>query len=150
MDLWREKEMRPWIVGWLKDGGYDAAHECYSFWNCDVVGYRFVEQEGRRVPDLERVICIELKRIDFNGVINQCLWHRLRGNEVYAAMPSDVVERAKFTTHARFIETGIGLLSVSPEEVLIRHRSLSYANEINRYKKVLWAWKRGKRGKGRC
>ena len=136
-----EKELRPHIIEWLKANGYEVAHECASMHNCDVVGFQFYEREGKRIPNLKRVIAIELKISDFNGVLTQCRSHRYYANQVFAAMPSVNVDKMKYETRVNFSEQGIGLLSIIENGcVAIGEVSLSYDPDFSGIHKALWRW----------
>ena len=137
----KEKDLRVHIIKWLNENGLEVAHECYSMNNCDVVGFEFWPQTNRRVPELRRVIAIELKIKDFQGVLMQCRDHRRYANQVYAAMPKIIVDKIKLETCYKFIEQGIGLLSVADNgRVEVRNSSLNYDPNYNRNTKALWRW----------
>ncbi|MCK9482811.1 MAG: hypothetical protein M0R34_00385 [Candidatus Marinimicrobia bacterium] len=136
-----EKDLRLHIIKWLADQGLEVAHECWSMNNCDVVGFEFYPQTSRRIPKLARVFAIELKIRDFQGVLMQCRNHRRYANQVYAAMPKVIVDKIKLETCYKFMEQGIGLLSVADNGIVeIRESSLNYAPYFNRNKKALWRW----------
>jgi len=134
-----ENDLRPKIVKWLHSIGYEDAHECYTFNYCDVVGFKFCNRKGRKIPELKSIVTIELKINDIKGVMSQCRSHRKKSNYVYAAMPDEKVEKMKYETIRKFQEQGIGLISVG-NWVKIRVESLSYLVELSKYKKILWRW----------
>lgn len=137
-----EKELKIPVVEWLKKQGYEVTQESGIFSNCDLIGFKFQQQNGRNVPELEYVIAIELKLKDIKGVLNQCRLHRHRANEVYAAMPVEVVQKFRFDTIQKFWDMGIGLLTVdvNNQDVQIRHSSLKYLVDLQNKKRVLWRW----------
>ena len=134
-----EKELKPKIVKWLNDNGYEAAHECYNFNNCDVIGFEFYKQQKREIPDIKRIVAIELKVRDILGVLLQCRTHRHNATTVYAAMPESFCKTMTLKSKLKFFEQGIGLLSVG-ENVKIEVISLNYLVDLNKYKKSLWQW----------
>lgn len=108
----RESDMRPAIIDWLNARRCKVLHECVAMGNCDVVGVRFAERHGRRIPPLENLITIELKMRDVAGVIRQAEKHVGVANGSFAAMPLERCQRMRDSTRERFWQAGVGLLAV--------------------------------------
>jgi hypothetical protein len=117
-DFRYEREMRPIVARWLEGLGYTVVFEYPCLWDapgiCDVVGVRFAERTGRRIPAIDSLVAVELKLDDVAGVLDQCYNNRLAVHESYAAMPTERIERMRPETIRRFTLQSIGLLAVAP------------------------------------
>ncbi len=115
-----ENDMRPAIVNWLQRCGYYDAHECLIGDYCDVIGCMWSERIGRSKPNLLEMICVELKMRDIAGVIYQAKGNHYHCNLSYCAMPLDFCNRMRPKSIERFINAGVGLLSVDGTAVDIQ------------------------------
>lgn len=119
-----EKQMRPIVEAWLEEQGWDVAHEIMLGGYCDLVGFRFGERQGRRMPPLLRAIAVELKITDVGGVFDQAQSNQRFVHESFAAMPDSRIERMRPETIRKFKLWGIGLLAVNAD-VKIIHPAIS-------------------------
>jgi hypothetical protein len=137
-----ENEMRSAIVKWLNRSGYYDAHECLVGGYCDVIGCQWSERVGRKKPDLLEMICIELKLRDIKGVIAQAKGNHYHANLSYCAMPFDFCRKMQPKSRQKFIDAGIGLLSVFEDIVEIEILS-DYKNKMPHvvFRDRLWNFK---------
>jgi hypothetical protein len=61
------------------------------------------------------IVAIELKQDDVAGVLRQCESNRYRVSECWGAMPAERITRMRDATRQKFLDAGVGLLSVSGE-----------------------------------
>lgn len=110
----REREMRPIVQRWCDQNGLLTAYEMAVSPTilCDVVGFRFGERIGRKRPNVQFSVAIELKLEDIAGVINQARRNSHFVNESYAAMPAARIARMKPATLQTFRLNGVGLMAV--------------------------------------
>tara|TARA_Y100000310_G_C20080301_1_gene533501 strand:- start:65 stop:511 length:447 start_codon:yes stop_codon:yes gene_type:complete len=138
-----EKELRKPINNWLLENHLEDAHECLLSGYCDVLGFRFYPRIGRRIPELETVIGIELKLKDIGGVLSQARNNQYFVNASYAAMPENICKRMRQSTKEKFRIDGIGLISVNIDlnKTKIIIPAIYKSNEnIHRKKRALWRW----------
>ena len=110
-----EKEMREPVAKWLEHRGLEAGYELMVSGYADMLGFEFAERIGRPIPNLMRVVVIELKLRDVRGVIRQAVTNKYHIEESWTAMPEDFCLRMDGPTLDLFIEAGVGLLSVPDE-----------------------------------
>lgn len=119
----RERDMRPAVMEWLESQGHTPVCEV-SVWThtADIIAAKFAERIGRKVPPLESLIGVELKLSDIAGVLKQCKSLSRHVHQTYAAMPKKKVGAMIAKTLKKFVQSGIGLLSVGEVgvEVVIR------------------------------
>lgn len=106
--------MRDPVKAWLLERGYLPAVE---FWLhnagiTDIVAGLYSDRIGRRIPNLENVIAVELKMNDVAGVIQQAKQNQYLSDWSYAAMPCERIEKMRAGTFGKFHMNGIGLLAV--------------------------------------
>jgi len=82
-----------------------------------MVSVAYGDRVGRKIPPVKTLVGIELKISDIVGVLKQCENLKWWCHAVYAAMPSEAVDRMKAETKTRFQLLGIGLLSVESKKV---------------------------------
>ena len=112
-----ENDMRPSVVGWLNRNGYYDAHECLIGGYCDVIGCLWDERVGRSIPQLLETIAVELKMRKISEVISQAKGNHYHINLSYCAMPAGFVARMRPQSKKKFRDAGVGLLSVSIDNV---------------------------------
>jgi len=123
-----EKEMRPIVELWLQNRGYYVAHECLLSAYCDLIGCKWAERIGRRIPSMLEITTVELKVKDVKGVLYQANNNSYYVDYSYAAMPLQKCESMRTSTLNKFKEEGVGLLGVNDcITVIIKARK----NEIN-------------------
>ena len=108
-----EKTLRPIVETWLQKWGYYVAHEVMMCGYCDLIGCKWEERIGRRIPAIQEIVAVELKIRDTTGVLQQAKINQSVADYSYAAMPLDLCARMKPKNRQRFTEVGIGLLAVS-------------------------------------
>lgn len=140
----KERQMRPYVNQWLAAHGLLGRFEWWCCGGiCDMLGYRFAERTGRRVPALEDLVAVELKMSNVREVVWQCK-DRLRAVRAsYAGMPVRRVDRMREDTLDCFREPGVGLLAVHDDgrvEVRIEPRDSTQIVDWQREKmhKSLW------------
>lgn len=109
-----ERTMREPVIAWLRDTGHDRhVFECSVAWGwCDIVGFRFAERTGRKIPPLEQVAAVELKLSKIAEVIHQAETNRNVVPMSWAAMPAAFVARMMPQSIDKFASAGVGLLAV--------------------------------------
>lgn len=107
-----EKELREPVTKWLQSKGYDVVVEFLLGHFVDMIGCKFGERIGRRIPPLIYTVSVELKLYDVGGVILQARNNRLFVNESWAAMPENRISKMVEKSFLKFGRTQIGLLSV--------------------------------------
>lgn len=120
-----EIHMRIPVCNWLRSAGLVYAVEPFlRYGSADIIAGRFAERTGRRVPPFTDGHLIELKLIDVNGVLTQSLRNCSVAEFSYAAMPASRCQMMRSATRQRFVDNGVGLLSVTPKavEVLVPAR----------------------------
>jgi len=131
-----EKELRRPVEGWLFDNGYDVVHEFQLGHYADLIGCKFGERTGRKIPPLIYLVAVELKLGDIAGVIMQASNNWRFVNESYAAMPKNLIDRMLEKTLIKFHYAHVGLLSVdesSTVAVIIKPK-INYG-----FQKRLWS-----------
>jgi len=109
----REAEMLPAVETWLREQGCVSLPETKLAWHlCDVVGVKFAERTGRRIPAIETVIAVELKVNDLAGVRRQTAANGPYAHYSWAALPAERVLRMAKRSLASFLSKGIGILAV--------------------------------------
>jgi len=114
-----EKDMREPVFEWLKSKGYDVVCEFRLGHYVDVIGCRFAERQGKKIPDLLYTVAVELKLSDVAGVVRQAHENRMYVHESWAAMPRERLDRMGDRTVKKFAYAGVGLLSVYNETVSV-------------------------------
>ena len=114
-----EKEMKLPVTRWLNDRGFEVGYELMIAGYADVIGFDFAPRTSRKIPQLRRVVVVELKLRDIKGVIRQARTNKYFVGESWAAMPEDFCKRMKQEKYDKFVQEGIGLLSVNEEEVKV-------------------------------
>ena len=137
-----EHDMFSAIVQWLNRSDYYATCECMIGGYCDVVGCKWAERFSRKPPELLEMVCVELKMRDIGGVISQAKGNHYHCNLSFCAMPADFCSRIKGDRLQKFIDAGVGLLSVSGAKVEILLNSI-YKNRVPHevFRKRQWAFK---------
>lgn len=108
-----EKHMRRAVCDWLTGQGLTPVFEVFMGpHTCDFIGVEFDSRNGRRIPPTKRTMAIELKLDDVSGVIKQCKNCLHAVSIAYAAMPASRCLRMRDETIGKFMNAGIGLLSV--------------------------------------
>ena len=139
MDFKLEKQMKEPVVKWLEGQGYFVAYEILLSGWCDLVGCKWAERVGRRIPTILEAMAIELKLDDIGGAIYQAKWNlRIGASRSYAAMPLARIDRMRPATIRRFGNEGIGLLGVSPDEITIITESTQNETISSQVAKRLW------------
>lgn len=112
-----ERDMRKAVHAWLSpDGSTEVIYEFLMMRGyCDMVGILFAKQTGRTIPLVKWVTAVELKLEDVAGVIRQSRGNRHSVHASFAAMPKPRCQRMQPTTVKKFLEAGIGLLSVGDD-----------------------------------
>lgn len=139
-DLMRtEREMCPEVEKWLRRQGYRVVNEAPFPWGiCDLVGFRFEERKGWRIPQLVSVVAVELKIDRIGDVLSQAKSHRPRMTASYVAMPSWRVDQMRVGTLERFKEWGIGLLSVGVDTKIVTSAVHILDRDLEWLKKRMW------------
>jgi len=106
----------PIVAKWLYSLGYYPVLEAMLCNYCDIIGCKWAEQIGRRVPTLLEATAVELKITDIAGVIAQAKSNSYHVTTSYAAMPRIVCSKMRRTTLKKFSGAGIGLLAVDTEQ----------------------------------
>lgn len=114
-----EKAMRPAVYHWLRERCDCVCIERYIKQAVDMVGFSFGPRDGRLIPDVSKVVAVELKLRDFAGVIRQAKINLRTCHESWAAMPFHVVAKMRPATVAKFVTSGVGLLSVDGDAVKV-------------------------------
>lgn len=114
----KECEMLAAIDAWLEAQGCVPLHETPLVHWCDVVGVLFAQRTSYRIPPVYRAIAVELKVEDVAGVIQQAVENRTCVHRSYAAMPRSRCDKMRPATLRKFVDAGIGLLSVDGNEVI--------------------------------
>lgn len=104
--------MRPLVSDWVSQQTLRPVYETQLYHIADIVGVRFVPRIKREMPELERLVSVELKLFDITGVISQCRNNQYFTNASWAAMPDTTIARMRRGTLAQFTDNGIGLLAV--------------------------------------
>lgn len=131
-----EFDLRIPCANWLLNRGLSPICEVRSLHNCDFIGVRFDKKR------LEYIVAVELKLTDVSGVINQCVIHLPRVNEVWAAMPPQTA-KAK----AKFEQLGIGLLEYTDKFVSVLEPKFFVDRPLTRWQRVAssrkdeWKWR---------
>lgn len=149
----REKEMRPIVARWLKERGYYVAHEVLvgDSW-CDIVGCKWAERVGRRIPPMIEAVAVELKVNDVAGVLHQAEANYTYGrvSNSYVAMPAERVAKMKRATIDLFEEMCFGLLMISADGVEIVVEASEQPGISKDLARRLWSYKlRDERAKRR-
>lgn len=110
-----EKEMKLPVTQWLQDRGFEVGYELMISGYADVIGFKFAERIGRRIPELLQAVVVELKLWDVKGVICQARCNKYRIGESWAAMPKDFCDHMSKIWYDRFVHEHIGLLSVNAD-----------------------------------
>lgn len=110
----RESDMRESVKQYLLLRGFVPVVE---FWLhnsgiTDIVAGAYAPRVGRRIPELQEVVAVELKLNDVAGVIRQAKLNRHLSDWSFAAMPEPRIRKMRDDTLNKFGEHGIGLLSV--------------------------------------
>lgn len=115
-----EKEMQAAVIAWLRAQGFICTRElCTPNYNpMDIVGGRFGQRIGRRVPPLLEAVAVELKMIDSGGVLKQAINNRRFVERSFAAMPAERCAKLNRKSTERFISEGVGLLAVAEDYVV--------------------------------
>jgi hypothetical protein len=108
-----EKTLRPIVEAWLQKYKYYVAHEVMLCGYCDLIGCKWEERIGRRIPRMREIIAVELKINDIRGVLYQAKNNRYYADTSYAAMPINKCARMKPEKLQLFKNIGVGLLGVS-------------------------------------
>lgn len=135
-----ERDMRPAVTEWLRSRGYTVAYEIYICGGyCDVVGFRFAKRIGRRIPELIDCVTVELKVRDFAGVLHQGI-NNSYVCPSYVAMPKSVLRTARKQTIQKFVQKGVGILSVggSVQQLVAAYRGIGRWRQDDRLRKKLW------------
>jgi len=133
-----EAEMRLKVVALLHAEGLEVCHESNKLRNCDLVGFEFEPRVGRPVPKVKRVWAIELKVKNFIDVLSQSMSHQPRVNKSFAAMPSEVLLKARPESLSQFEEQGIGMIAVSEGAAWIMWDADEKQVPLRRYRKTFW------------
>lgn len=108
----RERDMRPVIDVWLTNQGLLPIYEILLSGYVDVTAVRFAPRFGRRIPEVEHIVTVELKLTNVGGVLRQCKDNIPFCHQSYAAMPTERCKRMRTATVERFRASGVGLLAV--------------------------------------
>jgi len=125
------REYFPAVEFWLHNGG------C-----CDIVAGKYADRVGRSVPNLLRVVAVELKLEKVGEALGQAKRNAPHCDWSYVAMPSDRVRKLKCSTRLRFRKEGIGLIEVHEdlsevvEVIAPKHQATFGYRDKNR--KKLW------------
>ena len=115
-----EFDMRFPVKQWLASQSYSVMVE---FVLIDIVAVQYGERRGRAIPPIRELIAVELKLHDVAGVIRQASSNLHLADKSYAAMPEQRIEAMRSDTIRKFIDAGIGLLSVGESvQVIIESR----------------------------
>ncbi len=153
-----ERTMRDPVIAWLRETGHDRHfYECAVCSHlCDIVGFRFAERTGRKIPPLEQVAAVELKLSKIAEVIHQAASNRRVVPMSWAAMPAAFVARMMPQSIDKFASAGVGLLAVcSVVRVVIQPLGKlpndKYASDYDRHRwnlpRKLWARNRAAEAK---
>lgn len=137
----RERDMRTPVCQWLRAHGCFYAVEMWLAGIADIVAGQYGPRPAaRRIPPVTKIVAIELKRHDIAGVVSQCRANQHFVDLTYAAMPLDRCEQMTRRSRAKFADKGIGLLSVTPDEVkiLIDAKPTHSNADRDRVAKQLW------------
>ena len=113
---------------------------------CDIVGVQFSDRIGRRIPSIKQLVSVELKMDDVAGVLHQCSNNRNRVSECWAAMPADRINRMRKSTVDKFIEAGVGLLSISEK---VEQICVPKENKVDSSRMIKKLWRRRDEWKSR-
>ena len=108
-----EKKLRPSVEAWLHKQGLYVAHEVMLCNYCDLIGCKWAERVGRRIPAMTEIVAVELKIKDILGVIDQAKTNCTVADFSYAAMPFQLCHSMREVSLKRFENAGIGLIAVS-------------------------------------
>jgi len=134
-----EKQLKPVVMLWLELQGLIVPRaEIVLASYCDVMGYNFEPQIGREIPNLCRVVSVELKIWDHRGVICQCRQNRPWSTEVWAAMPKDHISRMRLKTLEMFRAEGIGLLAVDSYCDIVIPSPIVMGMSVQGIRRKLW------------
>lgn len=140
MGFHTENDMRPAVEAWLRSNGYEVVHEIMLCCYCDLIGLRYAERVGRRIPPLECVAAIELKIRAIAEVRWQAEQNRRYAHYSYAAMPASLCDRMRAKTLKSFEDLGLGLLAVGDEAVEVVVQPVINELELSQHvAKRLWA-----------
>ena len=133
MDLRTEKAMRPIVETWLQEEGYYVAHEVMLSGYCDLVGCKWAERVGRKIPSMLKIMAVELKIRDIRGALYQGKNNTWFADYSYVAMPLQKCEKMRQAKLQLFESVGVGLLGVSkgvkiiaraPKNKIVHHASI--------------------------
>ena len=137
----KERELRTPVHEWLsRNHGTRVIYEFLFSGYCDMVGVLFADQVGRRIPPVIRAIAVELKLADVAGVIRQAKSNRHYVHASYAAMPRWRVLKMRPATIQKFVDAGVGLLSVGTDVdvIVVPGPPLSHGSS-DRLRKRWWS-----------
>ena len=115
----KEKELRPIVEAWLQGQGYYVAHEVMISGYVDLIGCKWYERIGRRIPSMLEITTVELKIRDISGVLYQARNNCYYADYSYAAMPLQKCESMRKNTLRKFRGKGVGLLGVNQSVKII-------------------------------
>ena len=136
-----ERELRTPVHEWLSpNGNTRVIYEFLFSGYCDMVGVLFADQVGRRIPPVIKATAIELKLTDVAGVIRQAKSNRHYVHASYAAMPRWRVQKMRPDTVEKFVDAGVGLLSVGADvDVVIEPGPPLSNGSSDRLRKRWWS-----------
>ncbi len=137
-----EKQMRPIVESWLQRQAYYVAHEVMLCGYCDLIGCRWAERIGRRIPSMLEIVSVELKISDIKGVRHQAQVNKIRADYSYAAMPIKKCETMRPQSLQGFRDLGVGLLGVDENVHIIieaQRNEIQHSSDVCRR---LWNFKR--------
>jgi hypothetical protein len=141
-----ENEMRPIVTHWFEKNGYYVAHEVQigSSW-CDIVGCKWAERVGRRIPPMTEAVAVELKLDRVADVLYQANMNYKYGGVTssYAAMPVSRIARMRERTIGKFSRAGCGLIMASPYrvEIVVRPRYRESEKIDKNLARRLWSYR---------
>ena len=135
-----ERDLKDPVARWLVQRGFQVTCE-FRVANayCDLYAVRFAPREGRRIPDAQYGIAVELKVADIGGVLKQASRNKWEASQSYAVMPAGICDRMKPTTRRLFVAEGAGLLRVDGDEVrLLVQPTFAYGKINAKLSRKLW------------
>jgi hypothetical protein len=104
----------------------------------DIVAGRFGQRQSpRRKPPIIEFISIELKLSNVAEAICQARHNLSQSHRSFVAMPEERFERMLFSTRKKFMDAGVGLLSVG-EDVVEVVKSSNGRSPDARFVAKLW------------
>ncbi len=132
--------MQKSVIGWLQSQGFRCTRELcsLSYEPMDIVGGRFGERSGRRIPALLEAVAVELKLNNVGGVLWQARRNRICVERSFAAMPATRCARLRAKSISAFVSEGVGLLAVSADDVVVLVPAQPSGGTHERIVKNLW------------